>query len=75
MPLARVTGMRSESGLTATAARTSGVMSPSSRKSVVTPTDIVSTRPSALAVAMSPGYTCRPFASITFVPGRIGAWP
>ena len=75
MPLARVTGISSESGFTATAARTSGDTAPYSEKSVVAETDRVSTRPSVVSHEMSPGYTCRPDASTTRAPARSGGRP
>ena len=54
-PLLRVTGITVESGLTATAARTSGVNSPTSSLSWVARTEPISFRPSVVTAEIRPG--------------------
>ncbi len=55
MPLVRAVGMTTESGLTATKARTSGVIGPTSLESLVARTAETSSRPSLVTESMSPG--------------------
>ena len=65
-PLARVTGISSESGLMPVAARRSGWKSPPSRKSCVSRAESISTSPRTVPASIMPGYRCRPVASIRF---------
>ena len=54
-PLARVTGMSSESGLMPMLARRSGWKSPPSCESFVSRADSISTRPSTVPASIMPG--------------------
>ena len=77
-PLARVTGISSESGLMAVLARRSGWKSPPSRKSSVSRADSSSWRPSTVPASIIPGYRCSPSALMTAACGGTVAppfWP
>ena len=55
MPLARVTGISSESGLIAIAVLTAGLTSPISRMSTLPATEPISVSPRTLLASMKPG--------------------
>ena len=65
-PLARVTGISSESGFRPMLARKSGWKSPPSRKSAVSRAESISTRPSTVPASIIPGNKCKPVMSTTW---------